>query len=91
LPALAARFVRPIFALALRRLRLAPRVAFAKFFLAPARGTISKPFFGIGWPPGLVILRFRRLNDTVEPLAHGHAGPACGVPRSGARFRMETS
>jgi hypothetical protein len=88
---LAAQFVRPIFAPASRRLRLAACIAFAKFFPAPGHGTIGRPVFGIGWPPGLVILRFCRLNDSVEPLAHGHAGPACGVPRSGARFRTETS
>ena len=45
---LAARFVRLIFAPAPRRLRLAPRVAFTKFFPALAHGTISRPFLGVG-------------------------------------------
>ena len=44
---LAARFVRHIFAPALRRLLLAPRFAIAKFFSAPSHGTIGGPFFGV--------------------------------------------
>jgi hypothetical protein len=87
----AARFVRRIFAPASRRLRLAPRVAFAKFFPSPAHGAIGRPFFGIGWQPGLVIPRFCRIDDSIEPLAYGHAGPARGVPCGRARFRTETS
>jgi hypothetical protein len=44
---LAARFVRRMLTPALRRLRLAPRFAIAKFFFASSRGTISGPFFGV--------------------------------------------
>jgi hypothetical protein len=90
LQALAARLVHGIFAPRSRRLRRAARFAIAKFVSGASRRSIGRPIFRVR-PPTFLAVCFSRLNDGVEPLAHGHAGAPRRVSRGGARFRTETS
>jgi hypothetical protein len=86
-----ARLVQRFVAPPPRPVRLWPRFAITKSLSAAPYRTIGRLVFRIGRPAPLVILRLCWPGDRVEPLAHGHAGSARGILRSGARVRTETS
>jgi hypothetical protein len=85
-----ARFVVTIIALAAGRIQLAARIAIAKIFFAlSSRSTRARSVIVVG-PPSIVVLRCRWVDDSIEPLSNGHAGP-CGIARRRARVRTGTS
>ena len=89
--ALAARFVVTITALAAGRIHLPPRIAIAKIFSALSSRKIRASSVIVVAPRSIVVLRLCWVDDSIEPLANGHAGPACGIARRGARVRTGTS
>jgi hypothetical protein len=86
----AARFVVAVITLAARRIHLAPRIAIAKIFFALSSRTIRAPSLVVVGPRSIVVLRFCWVDDSIEPLSDGHAGP-CGIARRRARVRTGAS
>jgi hypothetical protein len=77
--------------LAAGRIDLPPRIAIAKIFSARSSCTIRAPSDIVVATLSIIVLRFCWVDDSIEPLSDGHAGPACGIARRRARVRTGTS
>jgi hypothetical protein len=91
----AARFVvtiiTTIIARARGRIHLPPCIAIAKIYAALLSRTIRAPAVVVVGPRSIVFLWFCWIDDSIKPLANGHAGSACGVARRAVRVRTGTS
>jgi hypothetical protein len=86
-----APFVVMIITLAAGRIHLPPRITIAKIFSARSSRMIRAASDIVVALRSIVVLRFCWVDDSIEPLSNGHAGPACGIARRRARVRTGTS